>query len=138
MDKLIVIGICVSQIFFELTGLSPGGIVSPLYFAQNIMYPKRIAATLALSLGVFLLLRAVDPFVILYGRRRMSFCIIAGVLLHQLLVMIPGLPISPYMVIGYIVPGLVARDFDRQGIPQTLVGLAVATLITHLLVMVLS
>lgn len=69
-DKWVFIGVLVSFAFSELTGITPGGIIVPAYLALNLTEPRRVAATLLISLLVFGLMKLLEQVFILYGRRK--------------------------------------------------------------------
>ena len=49
-EKILVLGIVLSILFYECTRLSPGGIIVPGYFALCLTTPLRIGYTLVLVL----------------------------------------------------------------------------------------
>lgn len=128
--ELPFVGLLVSLAFIALTGIYPGGIIVPSYLVLFLPEPGRLAGTLAAALltwGVYL---AASRWVILFGRRRFVFLILAGgiwALLGQTL--LPSLfPVSlEFSVIGWVIPGLIANHFQRQGVAVTLGSLVVVT-----------
>jgi poly-gamma-glutamate biosynthesis protein PgsC/CapC len=127
--ELPFIGLLVSLAVIGLTGVYPGGIIVPSYLVLFISEPERIAGTLAaalIALGVYLL---ASRWLILFGRRRFVFLILVGGLCSVLWrVLLPSLfPLSiEFTVIGWVVPGLIANQFERQGVPVTLGSLVTA------------
>ena len=97
-DQIILLGVIVSVLFFEWTGLSPAGLIVPGYFVLSLHSPARIVCTLAI----------------------------------QALASVSGLPFRAD-VIGILIPGIIARDFDRQGVIKSLLSLAVVTALLALL-----
>lgn len=133
--NVILLGVLVSMLFTELTGLSAGLIV-PGYLALCLHSPGRIVYTLALAAAAALLCRALSEAVILYGRRRFVMLLLLTFLL-DLLAGICGLADGGLRVIGVLVPGILAREFDRQGFAGTLLSLAVTTgILTLVLLMI--
>jgi poly-gamma-glutamate biosynthesis protein PgsC/CapC len=63
-------GIFVGLLFYELTGLVPGGIIVPGYIALYAHQPLRILSTILTSLIALALGRLLLRFIIAYGRRR--------------------------------------------------------------------
>ena len=121
-DTWVLIGVLVSFGFGELTGISPGGIIVPVYLALNLTEPRRVAATLIVSLLTFGLVRLSERWLILYGRRKFVLAVCLSILLASLLRAIPGARL--YVdVIGCLVPGILAREMDRQGVGKTLLAL---------------
>lgn len=133
-DKIVILGVIVSMVFTELTGLS-AGLILPGYFALQLGSPLKAASTLAVSICAVLLCRLVSRYLILYGRRRFAFLILTTFFL-TLAANRAGL--LPFGVIGILVPGILAREIDRQGIPAVLLSLSVTTLLTALLVIVIG
>jgi len=153
------IGLVVSLLFSELFGLAAGGLVVPGYIALYLTRPIDVAITLAAALLTFFLIRIASTFVIIYGRRRTALMILVGysvgVLLNAALaaffeagvepppVHVPVDQVAAIVeasrgvleagVIGYIVPGLVAIWFDRQGVLPTTAALATSAVVVRLL-----
>lgn len=131
MNEIVLLGIIVSLVFTEFTDLSPGGIIVPAYFAMYAYDWKRMLATVILSFLTMALIRLFSKYMILYGRRRFAMYVIMGILLKYFLSYSPVTEISAS--IGYLVPGLLGRDMERQGSVKTLLSLAIATLFIRLI-----
>lgn len=129
-------GIIVSMLYTELTGLSAGLIV-PGYLALNLHSPGRLVFTLAVAAGSVGICRVLSGFVILYGRRRFAMLILLSFLLSEGLRMANLLP-SGVTVIGILIPGIIAREVDRQGFLDSLLSLCITTGILALLFMLLG
>ena len=133
--NVILIGVLVSMLYTELTGLSAGLIV-PGYLALCLHSPWRIVYTIALAAAAALLCRLLSEVVILYGRRRFVMLLLLTFLL-DLLLGVCGLADGGLRVIGVLIPGILAREFDRQGFGSTLLSLAVTTgVLTLVLLMI--
>lgn len=136
--KAVGIGIVLSFLFGELTGLSPGGIVVPGYLALFLDQPLRVAATFAVAAASYGVVRFFSGHIILYGRRRFMAAVLSGYLLGWLLeaVLAAGLSVSisgqDLRVIGYIVPGLIANDMAKQGVLKTVVSALLASVAVRL------
>ena len=136
--QAIGIGIVVSFAFFEIVGLSPGGIVVPGYIALFLDQPVRILVTLLIALLTYFSVKMLSNYIILYGRRRFLAMILIGFLLKWLTEeVITIIPISGMELrsIGYIIPGLIANEMRRQGIFPTLYSLAIVVIIVHLILL---
>lgn len=129
-------GIIISMLYTELTGLSAGLIV-PGYLALNLHSPGRLVFTLAVAAGSVGICRVLSSFVILYGRRRFAMLILLSFLLSEGLRMANLLP-SGVTVIGILIPGIIAREVDRQGFVDSLLSLCITTGILALLFMLLG
>ncbi len=127
MPETAAVSLLVSLGCSELTGLVPGGIIVPFYFALYADDPVRIAATVVSALLSLLAVRLLSRVMILYGRRRFAAFLLCGLFLRVLfalawfgdLYMVGRLSVT----IGYLVPGILAGSMDRQGIWKTLAAL---------------
>lgn len=130
MNDILLLGIFLSLIFTELTDLSPGGIIVPAYFAMYSYDWKRLVGTVILSLLCMLIVRLMSKYMILYGRRRYAVYIMTGVLLKFLA---GSFGAGSALSIGNLIPGILGRDMEKQGIVKTLVSLGIVTLLIRLL-----
>jgi len=136
--QAIGIGIVASFAFYEIVGLSPGGIVVPGYIALFLDQPIRILITLLMALLTYFLVNMLSNYVILYGRRRFFSMVIIGFLLKWIIEeLIIKIPISGIELrsIGYIIPGLIANEMRRQGILPTLYSLVIVSVIVRLILL---
>lgn len=140
-DVAISLSVLLSFGLYEAFGLLSGGMVSAGYLCLFLEQPLRIVTTLVLSMIVYLLTRLVSRFVILYGRRRFMLTIllslIFGWVIEQFLLGIALIP-QDIRIIGHVVPGLIANDMYKQGVPRTLLGVTIVSALARLLVMVVS
>lgn len=134
MNETLLIGIIFALIFTEFTDLSPGGVIVPAYFALYLTSPVRILTTVATALVTMLIVSFLSRYMILYGRRRYAVFLISGVLLKVLMsALIGGTALS----IGSLIPGILGREMERQHILPTLLSLAVVTLATYFVILLL-
>ena len=126
-NETILLGVVLSLIFTEITGLSAGLIV-PGYLALYLHSPGRIVCTLLLAAAAVGLCKLLSQVMILYGRRRFAVLMLLTFFL-SLALDAAGLPFSP---IGILMPGIIAREFDRQGFRDSLLAMAVTTGLTAL------
>ena len=136
--QAIGIGIVISFAFYEIVGLSPGGIVVPGYIALFLDQPVRILVTLLVTLLTYYAVNMLSNYIILYGRRRFLAMILVGFILKWLIEgLIIKIPISGIGLqsIGYIIPGLIANEMRRQGILPTLYSLAIVSVIVRLMLL---
>jgi len=142
VELAIALGIAVSLLVSEVVGVSAAGLVVPGYLALHLDQPARLAATFAVALATWALVRfGLSRLVVLYGRRRLAVAVLAGfilnVLAERLLLALPAQPVDA-RVIGYIVPGLIASEALSQGVvPTFAVTLLVAVVVRVLLVLLL-
>lgn len=123
--EMILVGVLVSLLYTEFTGLS-AGLIIPGYLVMTLHSPARVVSTLILSLMAMVLCQGISRLVIVYGRRRLALLILITFVLASLggyTGLIPG----GASVIGVLVPGIIAREFDRQGVVDTMLSLTVTT-----------
>jgi poly-gamma-glutamate biosynthesis protein PgsC/CapC len=131
-------GIAVSLVLAELTGFSPGGVVVAGYLAMFLDQPRWLLGTYLAALITYGLLALVKDHVLLYGRRLFAVYVLTGILVSQLagwVLLRRAVPELGLLVIGYLIPGLMAKDFARQGILPTTLWLAAAIVLTRLIVL---
>ncbi|MFO8144109.1 MAG: poly-gamma-glutamate biosynthesis protein PgsC [Candidatus Syntrophosphaera sp.] len=134
------LGVIISLIFSELLGASAGGIVVPGYIALYLDKPMQILGTLVVSLLTWAIIRVVSQFTLIYGKRRMVLSILVGFILGWAtrLMVVENFTVYTYQMqsIGYIIPGLIANWFERQGFIKTLSSMGVAAILVRLILMV--
>jgi len=144
--EAIGLGLVVSLAFSEVLGVAAGGLVVPGYIALYLDQPARVLATIAAALLAYLVVQLIGRFVLLYGRRHLVFCVLAGYLFgyatRWLLVFNAtlgvGLEAAVLQSIGYIIPGLIAYWMIRQGIVETLCTMLMAAFVVRLALVVAS
>jgi poly-gamma-glutamate biosynthesis protein PgsC/CapC len=127
------LGMVLSWLSFELLGVSAGGLVVPGYLAFFISNPQRLAITFGLAYLVVVLLRVLQRYLVLYGRRRFVVTVLLGFTLNalwkQVSVLSPEL--TEFYAVGFIIPGLLAYEMDRNGIIATsLATLVIAAIVS--------
>ncbi|MBM3297348.1 MAG: poly-gamma-glutamate biosynthesis protein PgsC [Candidatus Aminicenantes bacterium] len=133
MLETVFIGLTAALLFTELTGFTPGGIIVPAYLALSLDRPERLAATLAaalLTLGAYKLLAG---RLLLFGRRRFVLMLLLGGLLSQAgALLLPQVSILPLeaRIIGWVIPGLLANNLERQKPLPTLAACVTVTVFT--------
>lgn len=136
MSELALLSLTLSLIFTEVTGLLPGGIVVPYYFALYLDDPVKVTATVVSALVAVGAVKLLSGVTILYGRRRFAMYLIIGVLEKILFTYFyfgdSYMFFNLSMTIGYLVPGILGRQMERQGIGRTLGALAAVTLAIRL------
>lgn len=120
----LVLGVILSLIFSEKTGVIPAGLVVPGYLALIFDQPIFLILVLFISLITYLVVRyAISPFITLYGRRKFAAMLTVGICLKLIFdYLYPVMPFEIYEFrgIGVIVPGLIANTIQRQGLVITL------------------
>jgi poly-gamma-glutamate biosynthesis protein PgsC/CapC len=147
------IGLFYTLLLTEAFGLAAGGLVVPGYMALKLLQPISVAMTLAAAYLTYLLVRTLSSFIVIYGRRKTALMILFGYLFGSLFDLVgggmlifsssetvsaTGVP-GQYVelaVVGYIIPGLIAIWFERQGVFRTLVGLFLTAVLVRLTLIV--
>lgn len=115
----LVLGVILSLLFSEKTGIVPAGMVVPGYFALIFDQPIFIAVIFGISLLTYLIVTyGISRFTLLYGRRKFAAMMTVGIVLK--LVLDYTYPVLPFEIlefrgIGVIVPGLIANTIQKQG-----------------------
>ena len=132
----VALSVIISFLTTELTGLLTGGMISAGYLAYWFGEPMRIVSTLLMSILIALIMRVSRHFLILYGRRRFMLSIllsIFGVYLVEKSYFLVSEFSFDMRISGYIIPGLIASDMEKQGILRTTLALSAVTIVVKLL-----
>jgi poly-gamma-glutamate biosynthesis protein PgsC/CapC len=135
------IGLILAFLFVEIMEIYPGGIIVPAYIALYLHQPLRVAATVLIALLSLLTYRLLSRSLILFGRRRFVMLLLLGALWGQLWFII-----APHMftgtielrMIGWVVPGLLANNCEKQRLFATLASLFTVSVATYFLVRLLA
>ena len=137
------VGLLIGLMFVGYLGLMTGGMVVPGYLALAMHQPGTVILTLADSLVIFLLVRLLSHYLIIFGRRRIALIILiaflSGVLLRSVFSSYYAVTTfgTAFSVVGYIIPGLIALSIDRQGIIETFTALLIASAVVRLVLIIL-
>ncbi|AQX55631.1 poly-gamma-glutamate biosynthesis protein PgsC [Priestia flexa] len=119
----LVLGITLSLIFTEKTGVLPAGLIVPGYLALIFDQPMMIVVVFVISLLTYVIVvYGISKVVILYGRRKFTAMLITGIAIKVIFdYFYPVLPFEVFELrgIGVIVPGLIANSMQKQGVPLT-------------------
>ncbi len=141
IELAITLGLIFSLLSYEIFGLAAGGIVVPGYIALLLSEPDRLAGIFIVSLATYLIIKALGNYIFLYGRRQMVMCLLIGCLLanfsrHFLMLDIASSTIQ-LRAVGWVIPGLIAHWFGKQGIYRTVSVLIITAVLVRLLVIIL-
>jgi len=139
-------GMVFSFFIAELLGVTAGGIIVPGYIAFYLDVPEKIISTFLVSFIVFAVLQVISKFIIVYGKRRFILCIclgfVFGVSLDQYISTLFSLGqdniVFDRMVIGNIIPGLIANWFERQGVVRTISSILITASIVKLIIVIIE
>ena len=141
IELSITLGLILSLLSYEIFGLAAGGIVVPGYIGLHLSQVDRMAGVLLVSLVTYLIVKVTSYYTFLYGRRQMVVSLLIGALLanfsRQFLTFNVGAATAELTAIGWVVPGLIAHWFGKQGIFKTICALLVTSVIVRLTVIVL-
>ena len=135
------IGMVLSLFLTETLGVTAGGIIVPGYIAMhmNLENFSMIVATFGISIITFLIIKVLSNFILIYGKRRLVLALLLGFLLGYLTRLdnnlLNDLTNMDFMVIGNIIPGLIANWMDRQGVLRTICTVLITASVTRLLIM---
>jgi poly-gamma-glutamate biosynthesis protein PgsC/CapC len=132
-----VIGLVVAALFVELTGLYPGGVIVPAYLAVFANQPLRLVGTLIVAVLAWLTYRLLCRVFILFGRRRFVVLIVIAaswaLIGYRLLPLIWPEALE-LRAIGWVIAGLIANTFERQGLAATVLAMGIASAVTYFVV----
>lgn len=135
--ETLFIGLIVAVLYVEIMDIYPGGIIVPAYMALYLDQPLRILVTILIAfLGLFTY-RVLSRFLILFGKRRFVMFVLLGALWAQLwFVLLPHFFSDPFglRAIGWLIPGLLANNLEKQRLIPTLASLLIVSTITFFLV----
>lgn len=137
--ETIFLGILLGFIYYELVGLTPGGVIVPGYIALYLQQPLILMSTFIVVLITYFIMKGLSRLVILYGRRAFLAAVIIGFLLKWALetfVLRMNWMSYDLAVIGYIIPGLIANEMRKQGIVETFLSLAIVSGFVQILIQI--
>lgn len=142
IELTIGLGVLTSLLFHEVFGAAAGGIVVPGYIAMHLHEPLRLLGTLIVAFVTYLAIRLIARFVFVYGRRRMVLAILLGFIfgyISRQMISYEMLSVDIRLeAIGFIIPGLIANWFERQGVIKTIATMMIAAPIVRVLVMLFT
>jgi len=140
IELAITLGLVLSLLSYEVFGLAAGGIVVPGYIALHLSQVDRIGGVLLVSLLTFVIVKVVSNYTFLYGRRQMVVCLLIGALLanfsRQFLMFNVASTTVELTAVGWVVPGLIAHWFGKQGIVKTVCALIITSVLVRFVVIV--
>jgi poly-gamma-glutamate biosynthesis protein PgsC/CapC len=134
------IGLVLGFLFYEIVGISPGGVIPPGYLALSLHEPGRIAVTVGIAAMVWLMLEGLSRVLVIYGRRRLLLALLLGFcfkLAIEFWLRTSSFPGFSLESIGYIIPGLIANEMVRQDPLPTLSALGIVTVCVYFTLLLL-
>lgn len=141
MGEILILGIILSVLFYEMTDISPGGIIVPGVMVMYIQQIDRMIYTVFVSILTYLIVQFFAKYFIVYGKRKFALMIIVSLFVNILfsytmdLLSINMLNVN---IIGYTISGLIAYEMSKQGTFKTISGLTIVIGLLQLIVIVLS
>ena len=132
--ELLAVGLLLSLAFAGATGIHAGGIIVPAYLVLFVNQPGRIALVFAAALLAYLAVRLLSDQVLLFGKRQFVVSVLCGALC---MVLVSGLaPVlnpqtTEFRVLGWVIPGLMANAFMKQGVLMTSSAVVVVTVAAY-------
>jgi poly-gamma-glutamate biosynthesis protein PgsC/CapC len=135
------VGIIFAALYVEVMDIYPGGIIVPAYLALFLDQPLRILVTVTVALLSLVSYRFLSRSFLLFGRRRFVMLILLGALWGQAwFLLAPHIYSGPVelRVIGWVIPGLLANNLERQKFFQTLASLFTVSVLVYFVMKVLA
>ena len=118
-------GMLLGMLYYHKTGWACGGIITPGVIAMYIGDPWKVAVSLAAGLATWILLELLVRFSGVYGRQRLAAAMLIALALRYPLVSIWG---ESSLWLGWVVPGLIGADMQRQGVVTTLTAVVAVSI----------
>lgn len=134
--NLVIIGVLLSIIFYEITDITPGGIIVPGLLALYYKQIDRIIYTIVIALIAYFIVKLLSRYFVIFGKRRFVLMIIIALFLNIVLDLILhsfSLSMLNLSIIGYTIAGIIANDIYKQGIKRTIPALIIVTGLTILI-----
>lgn len=141
IELAVTLGLVFSLISYEVFGLAAGGIVVPGYISLQLSQPDRLLGTIIVSFITFVLIKVISSYTFLYGRRQMVLSLLIGCLLANASRYFLSIDMTSSTIqlqaVGWVIPGLIAHWFAKQGIFRTISVLLITSILVRLIVIIL-
>ncbi len=131
LEAYFTVGIFISLLYDEWMDVSPGGLITPAYFALFMDQPMRLVSTGVIALLTVACLRLLSQWIPLYGKRQFAVAVGLAMVIKTVVNGLLAVTVGDLVVlvaIGHIIPGLLANEMEKQGIVRTLLHTAIATI----------
>ncbi len=135
--ETLFIGFIIAVIYVEIMDIYPGGIIVPAYVALYLDQPLRVLATILIALLSLYTYKILARYLILFGKRRFVMLILLGGLWAQIwFFLLPHFFADPLglRAIGWVIPGLLANNLEKQKFVPTLASMFIVAIITYFIV----
>jgi len=110
-------GMILGALYYHRTGWACGGIITPGIVAMYISDPFRLSASMVAGILTWLVLALLVRQFGLYGRQRLVAAMLIALALRYPMV---SLWSGASLWLGWVVPGLLGSDIQKQGLVTTL------------------
>jgi poly-gamma-glutamate biosynthesis protein PgsC/CapC len=139
--ETLFVGLILAVLYVELFDLYPGGIIVPGYMALQVDRPLRVLVTVAVAFLCLYTYRFLSRYLIVFGKRRFALMVLLGALWAQLWHFVaPAVVATPteLLVVGWLIPGLLANTLEKQRILPTLASLFTVAIATSAVIRLVS
>jgi poly-gamma-glutamate biosynthesis protein PgsC/CapC len=128
------LGMLISLLFSETLGVMGGGVIVPGYFAMHLQDLVSVFMTFFIAYVAYLIIYYLSKYILIYGRRRVILSLLVAFLLGLIVRTNVNMPGS-LDYIGFIIPGLVASWYDKQGVVRTTSVVLIQSSLVHFILM---
>ena len=128
-------GMLLGMFYYHKTGWACGGIITPGVIAMYIGDPYKVGVSIIAGLITWIILDRLVRFFGLYGRQRLAAAMLIALALRYPLVSVLG---EASLWLGWVVPGLIGADIQRQGVLTTLTAVVAVSVVTAMSVQLLQ
>ena len=135
--ETLLIGLVIAVLYVEILDVYPGGIIVPAYVALYYDQPLRILVTILVAFLSLYSYKFLSRFLILFGKRRFVMLVLLGAVWAQIwFLLLPHFFSDPIglKAIGWLIPGLLANNLEKQKIVPPLASMLIVSTITNFLV----
>jgi len=133
----IALGMLISLMFSETLGVMGGGVIVPGYFAMHLQDIPSVLITFVIAYLTYLIIYFLSDYLLVYGRRRVILSLLIAFLLGLTARYFFIINNSPLDYIGFIIPGLIASWYDKQGVLRTTSVVLIQSSIVHFILMLM-
>ncbi|MDR2179778.1 MAG: poly-gamma-glutamate biosynthesis protein PgsC/CapC [Synergistaceae bacterium] len=119
----LALGILAGLYWSRRTGWNCGGLITPGLLAQHSDLPTMCFCSILAGVALAPVLHILTQRWHLYGRERVGVSMLLALSLRPLLVFALPPEFVPAFWLGWVIPGLIAADVERQGLCITLAGI---------------
>jgi len=131
----LAIGMLLGMFYYHKTGWACGGIITPGIIAMYIANPLQVAVSIAAGLLTWVVLDLLVRRFSIYGRQRLATAMLIALALRYPLVSVWG---ETSLWLGWVVPGLIGADIQRQGVLTTLTAVVAVSVATAMSIQLLQ